>query len=121
MIGDFHMQQQLQLAQNKTAKNHSNKVQNLIGVVFNESFDLMLKVIKSELFGVEDGGPIIPRDHPRLVELWALSRPLCNGMHPITRRPSSLRVRAHHQAPVIPARARTNRRPSSLLPYLFFQ
>ena len=105
--GDFHMLQQIQFAHNKTAKNHRDRVRNLVGALFDETFDPMLEAIKSDLFGVEDGGPIVARDHPTLEQLRALPRPLRNGMrHPATRRPSSLRARALHPASLIPAPAR---------------
>ena len=81
--GDFHMLQQLQYAHNKTAKNHRDKVRNLVAALFDESFDdPMLDAIKLDLFGVEDGGRIVPRDHPTLQEMRALPAPLRGGMHP---------------------------------------
>ena len=51
------MLQQLQYAHNKTAKNHRDKVRNLVAALFDESFDdPILDAIKLDLFGVEDGG-----------------------------------------------------------------
>ena len=112
MKGDFHMLQQLQHAHNKTAKNHRDKVRNLVSAMFDDSFDPMLEAIKSELFDVEEGGPIVPRDHPTLVELRALTGPLLNGMHPTIRRPSSLPARALPGARPLCARARAPPSPS---------
>ena len=81
--GDFHMLQQLQYAHNKTAKNHRDKVRTLVAALFDESFDdPILDAIKLDLFGVEDGGRIVPRDHPTLQQMRALPPPLHNGMHP---------------------------------------
>jgi hypothetical protein len=81
--GDFHMLQQLQFAHNKTAKNHSDKIRNIVAALFDESFDdPILDAIKSDLFGVENGGQIVPRDHPTLLQMQALPPPLRNGMHP---------------------------------------
>ena len=81
--GDFHMLQQLQYAHNKTAKNHRDKVRTLVAALFDESFDdPILDAIKLDLFGVEDGGRIVPRDHPTLQQMRALPPPLHKGMHP---------------------------------------
>ena len=49
--GDFHMLQQLQFAHNKTAKNHRDKVRNIVAALFDESFDdPILDAIKLDLF-----------------------------------------------------------------------
>jgi hypothetical protein len=49
--GDFHMLQQLQFAHNKTAKNHCDKVRNIVAALFDESFDdPILDAIKLDLF-----------------------------------------------------------------------
>ena len=90
--GDFHMLQQLQFAHNKTAKNHRDKLRNIVAALFDESFDdPMLDAIKLDLFGVENGGRIVPRDHPTLQQMRALPPTIRSGM-PDAR---ALRRRAH--------------------------
>ena len=80
--GDFHMLQHIQHAQNKTAKNYRDRIQELVMALFEESFDPMVNEIKSELFGVKDGDPIVPDGHHVLVQLRALPYPMHNGMYP---------------------------------------
>ena len=65
------MLQQLLNAHNKTAKNHRDKIRTLVSALFDESFDPMLEAIKQDLFGVEDGGRIVPCNHPTLQDLQA--------------------------------------------------
>ena len=90
--GDFHMLQQLQFAHNKTAKNHRDKLRNIVAALFDESFDdPILDAIKLDLFGVENGGRIVPRDHPTLQKMRALPPTIRSGM-PDAR---ALRRRAH--------------------------
>ena len=90
--GDFHMLQQLQFAHNKTAKNHRDKLRNIVAALFDESFDdPILDAIKLDLFGVENGGRIVPRDHPTLQQMRALPPTIRSGM-PDAR---ALRRRAH--------------------------
>ena len=80
--GDFHLLQQIQQTQNKTAKQHRDKIQELVAVLFEETTDPMLAAIKQDLFSVENGGPIVPLDHRVITDMMALPAPPVNGVHP---------------------------------------
>jgi hypothetical protein len=80
--GDFHLLQQIQQTQNKTAKQHRDKIQELVAVLFEETTDPMLAAIKQDLFSVENGGPIVPLDHRVITNMMALPAPPVNDVHP---------------------------------------
>ena len=78
MKGDFHLLQQIQQTQNKTAKQHRDKIQELVAVLFEETTDPMLAAIKQDLFSVENGGPIVSLDHRVITNMMALPAPPVN-------------------------------------------
>ena len=86
--GDFYLLQQVQQAQNKTAKQHRDTAQALTMQFFEESNDSMVDHIKASLFNVnkppkgEPWGPIVPPDNPIMVGMMELPPPTVNGVHP---------------------------------------
>ena len=66
---------------------------------FSATTDIMINTIKSELFHVSGGAPIVGRDHPVVQEMMALPAPVKNDvtcMHPSpARAATALRTHAH--------------------------
>ena len=61
---------------------------------FSAKTDKMINTIKSELFYVSGGAPIVGRDHPVVREMMALPAPVKNGitcMHPSPARTATAR------------------------------
>jgi hypothetical protein len=96
--GDFHLPKQIQQTQNKTAKQHRNKIQELIAALFEETTDPMLDEIKGDLFHVAAGGPIVAHGHRVMVEMMALPAPAVNGVHPSPHTASNRMQPALHPA-----------------------
>ncbi len=78
--GDFYFLQQIQHTQNKTAKNHRDKIQELVVSFFVQTSDPMINSIKWELFEVADGKPIVGHDHPAVQDMMQLPPPYAYGM-----------------------------------------
>jgi len=91
--GDFHFLQQIQQTQNKTAKQHRDKIQEIITALFEDTTDPMVNDIKKDLFDVPSGGSIVPREHRVMAEMMALPLPVLNGVHPSPHTPHTLRTR----------------------------
>ncbi len=96
---DFHLLQQIQQTQNKTAKQHRDMMQDLIVPFFEETNDAMIDYIKKNLFKVakpqptRPWGPIVAHDHDLIVEMMALPAHVFNGEHlvlPRTRSPRNV-------------------------------
>ncbi len=85
--GDFHLLQQIQQTQNKTAKQRHNMIRELIVFLFKETNDAMINY-KVNLFNVakpqqkHSWGPIVSPYHELLQEMMALPAPVINGEHP---------------------------------------
>jgi hypothetical protein len=83
----FYFLQSIQETQNKTAKQHRDKIRKLVMEFrfFSATTDKMINTIKSELFDVSGGAPIVSSDHPVVREMMALPAPVKNSitcMHP---------------------------------------
>ena len=91
--GDFYLLQCVQHTQNKTAKNHRDKIQELIMSFFEQTADPIVNSIKKDLFEVADGKPIVGPEHHVIKDMMALPPPSANGVHP------SSHARAHTQLP----------------------
>ena len=89
--GDFHFLQQIQQTQNKTAKQHRDKIQEIITALFEDTTDPMVNDIKKDLFDVPRGGSIVPREHRVMAEMMALPLPVLNGVHPSPHTPDASR------------------------------
>ena len=72
--GDFHFLQQIQQTQNKTAKQHRDKIQEIITALFEDTTDPMVNDIKKDLFDVPRGGSIVPREHRVMAREFVISR-----------------------------------------------
>ncbi len=64
--------QSIQQTQNKTAKQHRDKIRELVMEFFTATSDKMINTIKQEVFDVADGAPIVGRDHPVMQAMMAL-------------------------------------------------
>jgi hypothetical protein len=82
---EFYFLQSIQQTQNKTVKQHRDKILELVMDFFSATQDKMINTIKSELFDVAGGAPIVGCDHPVVREMMALPAPVKNSitcMHP---------------------------------------
>jgi hypothetical protein len=61
---EFSFLQSIQQTQNKTAKQHRDKIREIVMDSFSATSDKMINTIKKELFDVADGAPIVGCDHP---------------------------------------------------------
>jgi hypothetical protein len=97
---EFHFLQSIQQTQNKTAKQHRDKIREIVMDFFSATSDKFVNTIK-ELFDVADGAPIVGRNHPVVQEMMALPAPVKNNvacMHPSPARTATsrhARMRAH--------------------------
>jgi len=73
---EFHFLQSIQQTQNKTAKQHRDKIRELVMEFFTATSDKMINTIKQEVFDVADGAPIVGRDHPVVQAMMALPAPV---------------------------------------------
>ena len=115
--GDYYLLQSIQHTQNKTVKKHRDMIRELIVSFFEYTSDPMLTDIKSELFGVERGNPIVGPAHHVVREMMALDPPYKKGVcTPPPPSPSPSRVphtpaRTHARSGAhIPPPPRTRRR-----------
>ena len=91
---EFHFLQSIQQTQNKTAKQHRDKIREIVMDFFSATSDKIINTIKKELFEVADGAPIVGRDHPAVQEMMALPAPVKNDvtcMHPSPARTATAR------------------------------
>jgi hypothetical protein len=91
---EFHFLQSIQQTQNKTAKQHRDKIREIVMDFFSATSDKIINTIKKELFDVADGAPIVGRDHPVVQEMMALPAPVKNDvtcMHPSPARAATAR------------------------------
>ena len=91
---EFHFLQSIQQTQNKTAKQHRDKIRELVMEFFTATSDKMINTIKQEVFDVADGAPIVGRDHPVVQAMMALPAPVKNDvtcMHPSPARAGTAR------------------------------
>lgn len=91
---EFYFLQVIQQTQNKTAKQHRDKIREIIMDFFSQTSDKMINTIKQELFNVAGGAPIVGSDHPVLQEMMAVPAPVRNGiacMHPSPARTAAAR------------------------------
>jgi hypothetical protein len=85
--GDFHLLQQIQQTQNKTAKQRHNMIRELIVFLFKVTNDAMINY-KVNLFNFAkpqqkySWGPILSPYHELLQEMMALPAPVIDGEHP---------------------------------------
>ena len=118
---EFHFLQSIQQTQNKTAKQHRDKIRELVMEFFTATSDKMINTIKQELFDVADGAPIVGRDHPVMQAMMALPAPVKKYdvehtcMHPSparagTARHARMRARRARRACARGMRARRARR-----------
>jgi hypothetical protein len=77
---EFYFLQSIQQTQNKTAKQHRDKIREIVMDFFSVTSDKMINTIKKELFDVADGTPIVGRDHPVVQEMMALPAPVKNSI-----------------------------------------
>ena len=80
--GEFYLVQQIQQTQNKTVKQHRDKINGLIGSFFEKTSDKMVNSIKLDLFGVADGQPIVGPEHDVVRDMMALQPPFETGSPP---------------------------------------
>ena len=80
MKGDFHFLQHLQQTQYKTAKQHRDKMQELVAALFEKTNDPMVAGLKQDVFDVPDGEPIVNADHEVMAQMMDLPGPA--GIHP---------------------------------------
>ncbi len=91
---EFYFLQSIQQTQNKTVKQHHDKIRELVMDFFSVTTDKMINAIKSELFNVAGGPPIVGRDHPVVREMMAFPAPVKNCitcMHPSPARTATAR------------------------------
>ena len=91
---EFHFLQSIQQTQNKTAKQHRDKIRELVMEFFTATSDKIVNTIKQEVFDVADGAPIVGRDHPVVRAMMALPAPVKNDvtcMHPSPARAGTAR------------------------------
>jgi len=91
---EFHFLQSIQQTQNKTAKQHRDKIREIVMDFFTATSDKIINTIKQEVFDVADGAPIVGRDHPVMQAMMALPAPVKNDvtcMHPSPARAGTAR------------------------------
>jgi hypothetical protein len=91
---EFHFLQSIQQTQNKTAKQHRDKIRELVMEFFTATSDKMINTIKQEVFDVADGAPIVGRNPPVVQAMMALPAPVKNDvtcMHPSPARAATAR------------------------------
>ena len=55
------------------AEDHRERVGAIVARLFEQTTDMEMEFIKAEVFGVDDGAPIMAKDHPALQELFKLN------------------------------------------------
>ncbi len=89
---EIYFLQSIQQTQNKTVKQHRDKIREKVMDFFSATSDKMINTIKKELFDFADGAPIVGRDHPVVQAMMALPAPVKNCI--TCMRPSPARGRA---------------------------
>jgi hypothetical protein len=59
-----HLMAKLRLSHQHALQNHRVHLRQIISELFEQTYDSKINFIKQSVFGVDDGAPIIGRDHP---------------------------------------------------------
>jgi hypothetical protein len=103
---EFYFLQSIQQTQHKTAKQHRDKIREIVMDFFSATSDKMINTVKKELFDDADGAPIlvVGRDHPVVQEMMALPAPVKNGITCMRPSPARSRAANSHRATCTHAR-----------------
>ena len=76
-VMEMKMVRKLRSSQAHCVKSHHGRLASIVKSLFTSTEDELVKTVKSRVFGVENGEPILAPDHPVLRELATLSNGAC--------------------------------------------